>query len=371
MIDPDALFDIDTEAAEVHATEAQQEALKQLELSSWNTVDKTNALLRLGSLKPNVLEMENGDHLVYPGRVHWFQGEPASLKSFLAQYVVATEVEKERDVLYIDYESNIDDVVDRIRSLGGSHDNVSGNFEYVRPRVGTAASLGDALACDRLISSRQWGVCIIDGVTGSFALEGLNPNSGAEVALWMMALPERIASTGCAVIVIDHVTKDTEGRGRWAVGSGHKLAALDGASYTLSSITRLSRAKEDDVNGIEGRSAITLNKDRGGWITTGAASAVGTFSVTSYLDGGLMARIGAVEEGQNVPLEVIVSCAKVLNIYPGMTPKAVAERSEYSEREIAEGLMEMATRGWVLVDQIGQSFKHTLTPIGRKETLDV
>ena len=77
------------------------------------------------------------------------------------------------------------------------------------------------------------------------------------------------------------------------------------------------------------------------------------------------------QRGQNVPLEVIVSCAKVLNIYPGMTPKAVAERSEYSEREIAEGLMEMATRGWVLVDQIGQSFKHTLTPIGRKETLDV
>jgi hypothetical protein len=48
------------------------------------------------------------------------------------------------------------------------------------------------------------------------------------VASWLELLPRWAARLGAAVLVLDHVVKNVETRGRWATGSQHKLAGLDG-----------------------------------------------------------------------------------------------------------------------------------------------
>ncbi len=50
----------------------------------------------------------------------------------------------------------------------------------------------------------------------------------------MRSFPRQVAEqTGAAVVMIDHVTKDSESRGRFAIGGQAKLAGLTGAAYTV------------------------------------------------------------------------------------------------------------------------------------------
>ncbi len=72
------------------------------------------------------------------------------------------------------------------------------------------------------------------------------------------AVPRRIAQrTGAAVVLVDHVTKSTEGRGRFAIGAQAKMAALDGAAYSVEVAEPLGR-------GLRGAVRLWIGKDREG-----------------------------------------------------------------------------------------------------------
>jgi hypothetical protein len=55
--------------------------------------------------------------------------------------------------------------------------------------------------------------------------------------------------------MIDHVVKDKEGRGKWAIGGQHKMAGLSGAAYTFESVKPFDRDAE-------GRALVRISKDR-------------------------------------------------------------------------------------------------------------
>jgi hypothetical protein len=63
------------------------------------------------------------------------------------------------------------------------------------------------------------------------------------------------------VVNLDHVKKDNEGRGRYALGAVHKLNGLDGGAYILES-------RHPFGVGITGRSTIRIAKDRPGQLRT-------------------------------------------------------------------------------------------------------
>ncbi len=100
-----------------------------------------------------------------------------------------------------------------------------------RPLVGRGQY--NVAALDELAS---WDIAlaVIDSVGESIATEGLKPNDDDDVVRWMQTLPRRLAHhNGAAVLLLDHVAKEREGRGLWAIGSQRKLAAIDGAAYML------------------------------------------------------------------------------------------------------------------------------------------
>jgi hypothetical protein len=51
--------------------------------------------------------------------------------------------------------------------------------------------------------------------------EGLALGDNTDVAAWMRLLPKRFAAAGAAVVVIDHVVKNRDDQGRYAIGGQH------------------------------------------------------------------------------------------------------------------------------------------------------
>ena len=193
----------------------------------------------------------DGVGLLYPGRVHSFSGEPGGGKTWLALHLVAQVLADEGSAGMIDYEDTPSAIVSRLLALGVDPEAIRSRFVYVKPEGGieneTVARLV-ALGLD------LW---IIDSVGEALAVEGLNPNADDEVAVWFRRLPRRLAYGGAAVGMMDHVAKDRETRGGWAIGSQRKLAAIDGAAYTVDVVTAPTRDAD-------GQLRIKCAKDRHG-----------------------------------------------------------------------------------------------------------
>ena len=147
-------------------------------------------------------------------------------------------------VLWIDFEDDERGVVGRLKALGVPDDVILARFGYINPDE----PLGDGVK--RIARSRvdlaealgePWDLVVIDGVTESMALEGFNLNDNTDAADWQRRLPKYAArTTGAPVACIDHVTKSSENRGRWAIGAQHKLAGTSGVTFAVHRAPRCS-----------------------------------------------------------------------------------------------------------------------------------
>jgi KaiC/GvpD/RAD55 family RecA-like ATPase len=206
---------------------------------------------------------------LYPGAINWLAGEPGNGKTFVA-LAAATEVLRAGGrVMVLDYEDTDRTCVSRLLSIGASVE------EFVRVQYMTVGgAIGDT-GVAWLTSEVADGVdlVIVDSAPESIAAEGFNENSASEVASWVARIPRALARARAAVFVIDHVAKSTEHRGRWARGSGHKLAAVDGTALLLVQVVPFSRERS-------GSSHLNIAKDRHGQIgAIGQVAATVTFTV--------------------------------------------------------------------------------------------
>lgn len=188
--------------------------------------------------KASLLLREDGQGLLYPGRVHWMQGEPESGKSWVAQQAAAESLKNAQDVLYIDYEQDLYTIVTRLRLLGVSAEMMKKHLDYVNPSTGMKAirrrDKVRAAALFMELLKNSYCVAVVDGVTDALGNENFDMLDNKSVAEWMREIPRQIARrTGAAVICVDHVTKDKEGRGRYALGAQAKLASVDGCTYII------------------------------------------------------------------------------------------------------------------------------------------
>ncbi len=71
------------------------------------------------------------------------------------------------------------------------------------------------------------------------------------------------------MLSLDHVTKDREGRGRYALGAVHKLNAVDGAAFVLKNRATFGIGRI-------GRSTVLLAKDRPGQLRGHAQASAGS-----------------------------------------------------------------------------------------------
>jgi hypothetical protein len=323
---------------------------------------------------PSLLSRTDETCLLYPGRVHWFQGEPESLKSWCAQLAVKQAINAGQKVLYIDYEDDERAVVGRLLALGATSECIRWNLCYVRPHE---PLMGDAR---KQVYAAGWihfndtldiggkgypfALAVIDGVTEAMALEGLDSNLNTDIAVWQALLPRKIACReNTAVIVIDHVTKSREGRGRFAIGGQHKLAGIDGAAYGFELSRPLSRAL---VEPVEGRATITVHKDRPGWVRSHARDGiVGTLELVAYPDGGVTGQIAAPDSINTAPpADLRAGILDYVRTYDGAAKSAIEASIGGNAAVVRMALKWLADHSQLEVRKEGNAHRHYLTKAG-------
>ncbi|ETT28770.1 DNA primase/helicase [Rhodococcus aetherivorans] len=227
------------------------------ELSSWEPVDLEDVLAGDRELLvPTLFERADGVCLLYPGMVHSFHGESESGKSLIAQIECVRVLKQGRDVLYLDFESDASSVVERLLEFGATAESIRAHFHYHQPEV-QPSTLQDRRAWEQMLTG-AYALAVVDGVTDALGVFGCATKDNDEVARWIRAVPKAIAArTGAAVVLIDHVTKDTSSRGRFAIGGQSKMAGLTGAAYTVEVAQPLGR-------GLRGEVVLRVGKDRPG-----------------------------------------------------------------------------------------------------------
>lgn len=272
---------------------------------------------------PTVFKREDGQGLFYRGAVNDLHGEPGCGKSMIAQIATAQELKANRDVIYIDYEDSARNVVKRLLLLGVTGEQIIGHLHYVRPsaKPSSPTSLGGWR--ETLDYADTATLAIIDGVTSCLAYAGLDSNSGDDIAAWYNTMPRLISACGPAVVLIDHVVKSKDNRGRYAGGSMQKLALIDGISYSVDMTKPVGK-------GVRGTIVIKSGKDR--------ISEIEEHCAVSWSSNGSHLREAArIEINSTDPKLIRVNIAR-----PNMMPSDDEVRQRNLERPT--GLMEKISR---------------------------
>lgn len=250
--------------------------------TSWGEID-FQALLKgdLDEPEPELLTRTDGPALLYAGKVHSIAGEPESGKSWFALVAAAQALAEGRHVVYVDFEDTPKSIANRMIALGVPTTLLAEKFHYVRPELPLVQKAKDEhgkrtsnetyvdfLSTLKRATDAEGGLALVvfDGITEALGMQGIMGKDNEDVAAWFGEVPRRVAHvTRAAVLLVDHVTKDRDSRGRYAIGAQAKLAALDGCQFTAEMRLQFARGHSGVVR-------ICVTKDRPGHVR--AASAV-------------------------------------------------------------------------------------------------
>lgn len=211
---------------------------------------------------PTVGERSDGRGILYAGRTHTLSGESEAKKSWAAQLITLQELGRGHGVVYIDFEDDAASVARRLLLLGAPPQWLTDRFGYISPDEPITSGRGQDDLRDALNTVRPTLV-VLDGVTEALSLHGLSTIDNDDLAKFGRLVTRPLATSGAAVLSLDHVTKATDNRGRYALGGVHKLNAVTGAAFSLENIARSGE-------GLAGRSRLLITKDRPGQLRNAA-----------------------------------------------------------------------------------------------------
>jgi len=232
--------------------EAEQEALRSTNNGAeddWQAVD----LSQLGP-RPPVQPTLGGVGLVYPGERHVFSGPPESAKT-LAAYAIGLEVIRAGGtIVIIDFEMGRWQARDRLVELGATPGEL-GSIYYVDPvQPATEARIGPFVRSEPQL-------VIIDAASGAYDNLGLDDNKRGDVERFTRIYVNAFWRAGIATIVLDHVVKNADNRGKYVIGSERKLGGSQ-VHLGFDAVVPIKR-------GGTGIYKITNHKDRGGYLERG------------------------------------------------------------------------------------------------------
>lgn len=220
----------------------------------WTPVD-INAILAGDMTTPTatILGRRDGKRLLYPSAVHSISGEPGSAKTWVALVATVQEITAGNHVLYLDFEDRPQSIISKLIALGADPTHLAERLHYANPDVALSPSTSKTVLDIAALCS----LAVIDGITEAMSMHGLEVNSNDDAAKWDHLLPRPLARLGCAVLQIDHVTKNPDTRSRYSIGAQHKLAAITGTATKSIVVKPLSR-------GGRGQFKIIIDKDKHG-----------------------------------------------------------------------------------------------------------
>jgi hypothetical protein len=214
--------------------------------AGWVRVDLTDDDLAKPSDPPAIAD------LVYLGLRHHLSGVPEAMKTLVA-LILGLELIRAGHGTFalVDFEQNASTVRRILDDLGATREELE-RIQYI---AAPGPPTDDDI--DQLIAGGV-ALVIIDAAAGMFDASGLDDHKSADVEKaarqWITPFHRR----GTATLLIDHVVKNAEQRGRFAVGSQRKAGATD-VHLGLEIKKQLSR-------GTDGLIVVHTHKDRPGWL---------------------------------------------------------------------------------------------------------
>ncbi len=188
------------------------------------------------------------DDLIYAEGIHSVYSPGGTGKTILAMWIALQALERCETVVYIDEENGSHRVTELLKHLGADAELVREHFKYAAAPVTSAAvDLWRAT-----VDAYGPSLVVFDSFADHLALDGVNENASTEVTAWIKSFAQPVKDCGGAVLILDHVSKDSSGKG--ARGSTAKLAKVD-VAWKLSLNTPFSR------NTI-GKVTLSRDKDR-------------------------------------------------------------------------------------------------------------
>lgn len=329
-------------------SDEQKEEIAQA--SSWKPIalsDYYDGLFH--EVKANILTRTDGKSLIYAGKVHSIYGESESGKSWVAQIATAEMLRDDKKVIYIDFESDPQDIVKRLKALGVSRANLLQYFTYIRPE--TARSASDPY-WEAILAPESAHLVIIDGVTESLTMWGGETVDNDSITKWMRQFPRTVANkSGAAVVLIDHITKNSETRGRFAIGGQAKLATIDGAAYIVEPIEVLSpgrvgsltiRVTKDRIGDVRASAGMWRKSDR-----TQEAAVLTIDSTKAQMQYVIGAPTSEDELNERTEFKKLSEMAEFIHNHAGCSRRELNEGIRGDKALISERLETLISRGFI------------------------
>lgn len=309
--------------------------------------------------EPRFLTRTDDHALLYPSRVNLMFGESEVGKGWVALHAVAQALTNGASVLYIDLEDYADTVYARLLLLGVDPEALVERLRYVRPDRPLDDPGRKALGSTYM--ALMPGLVIVDGVTGAMSLFGLDANTGTDVDRLYSLLAQPMADAGSAVLLIDHVTKATEGRGPGPIGSQHKRARVSGVSIEVRVVTRITPGRAGTLR-------LLIDKDRPGGVRATHPSLAGTFHmdatstpITTRIEPP--AEMPVDDEGRITPTIIMHRVCEALAAEPDRTTatkRALRSLVKGKAALVDTAIDRLVDGGYIEVDRGGGGHAHRL-----------
>ncbi|GAA4059725.1 bifunctional DNA primase/polymerase [Actinomadura miaoliensis] len=299
---------------------------------------------------PAVLARADGARLFYTGKVNAILGESESGKTWLLLLAVAQTLADGGTVTYLDFEDTAAGIVGRLRALGVPDTHLT-RLHYIGPDETLHATASDDLR-EHLDAVRA-DLIGLDGVNAAMTLLGLDLEKNKDATSFAQLLLKPLAQTGGAVVMVDHVPKHKDNRGKGGIGAQAKRAMMDGCAVTVEVIEPFGR-------GMTGRLRILVDKDRPGHVRAVSAEArkVGTAVLTSDAETGNVTVIihppdnapagPEKERGDRLMLMEAISAHLFEGPAPDDTSKGkISAALGKRQQDVREALDELVDRGFV------------------------
>jgi hypothetical protein len=232
---------------------------------------------------PSMLRREDGNCLLYAGKINAIFGESESGKTWIALEAIRQELEKNNIVFYLDFEDSARSILNRLKTLRVNSDKFK-MFRYANPDEPLGEGIGEIMRTQ--IMAYLPTLIVVDGVNAAMNLLGLDLEKNKDATHFSQKVLKPLRIGGAGILTIDHVTKSKDNRGNYAIGAQAKRADIDGAAFAVSVALPFGR-------GIDGALDITCTKDRPGFVRAICpdAKTVGVANLKSLPDGGIAVSI--------------------------------------------------------------------------------
>ncbi|MDJ0325116.1 hypothetical protein QMG61_15225 [Cryobacterium sp. PH31-AA6] len=215
-------------------------------------------LLDRGDIKPPVPTVglrSDGVGVFYREQVNLLFGNPESGKTLIAQCATVDELNRGESALIVDLDHNgAGATISRLIAMGADEEILRDpeRFRYCSPDDAEQLAL---IVADTV--AWQPAVVLLDSLGELLPLCGASSNSPDDFSRVHADILKPLAKSGAAVIVIDHLAKNTDSQAFGSTGTAAKKRAIGGTSLRTTVVDAFKP-------GSGGKAQLTINKDRHG-----------------------------------------------------------------------------------------------------------